>query len=73
MKYLETTKRGIVKLITWRIWISFSNFGFGWYMTGDWRAGFAYVGAAMFVNSLMVYSFDRAWNRIQWGKFKVDE
>ena len=68
VRYLETGKRGIVKLIIFRFYISISNIGFGWYLSGDWRAGLAYAGAATIVNSFMLWSYDRIWNRIQWGK-----
>lgn len=68
MKYIETQKRAVAKLITWRIWITLSNFSMGWYMTGSWQGGLAFSGAAMIINTGMFYIFDQVWNRIQWGK-----
>lgn len=72
MKYVETGKRAVVKVVTWRMWITISNMGFGWYMTGSWLGGLAYSGVAMIVNTFMFIVFDRTWNRIQWGKEIID-
>lgn len=72
MMYIETQKRAVAKLVTWRVWITFSNAGFGWYMTGSWQGGLAFAGAATIVNTIMFYTFDQAWNRIQWGKVTKD-
>ena len=69
VQYLETGKRGLVKIILFRFWISITNFGFGYYLSGgDVKTATAYIGVAAIVNSFMLWSYDRIWNRIQWGK-----
>ena len=71
-KYLESGKRGLVKIVVFRFYISISYFGFGYYLSGgDMKAATAYIGAAAIVNSFMLWSYDRIWNRIQWGKDAV--
>lgn len=72
--YTETHKRTIGKIISWRVILTFANFGYTYAVTGDWRAGLTVAGIAAIFNTIIYWSHERVWNIFSWGKkIKVDE
>ena len=70
LTFNEKHTRSIVKLISWRFFI-FGNMMFlGWIVTGSWGQGAAFASIAVVVNSILLYIYDRVWNRIKWGKIE---
>lgn len=72
MKFFEKFTRTLVKVISWRVVITLSNFSLTYFLTGSWQTGLAFVGLATVVNTIVYALHERGWNRIQWGK-KVAE
>jgi uncharacterized membrane protein len=68
MKFIERINRTLIKVITWRIVITASNFLLTFFLTGSWQTGLAFVGLATVVNTLVYALHERGWNYIQWGK-----
>jgi uncharacterized membrane protein len=66
--FVEKIPRSIVKLITWRVVITFNNFLTGWLASGDLWVGFKVAGGLLVINSVIYYLHERAWNRSNWGK-----
>jgi len=68
MKFIEKLNRTVVKVISWRVVITASNFLLTYFLTGSWQTGLAFVGLATVVNTIVYALHERGWNRIQWGK-----
>jgi uncharacterized membrane protein len=68
MKFIERLNRTLVKVISWRVVITASNFLLTYFLTGSWQTGLAFVGMATIVNTIVYALHERGWNRIHWGK-----
>ena len=68
MKFIEKVNRTLIKVISWRIVITASNFLLTYFLTGSWQTGLAFVGLATVVNTIVYALHERGWNYIQWGK-----
>ena len=68
MKFIEKVNRTLIKVISWRVVITASNFLLTYFLTGSWQTGLAFVGLATVVNTLVYALHERGWNYIQWGK-----
>ena len=68
MKFIEKLNRTLIKVISWRVVITASNFLLTYSLTGSWQTGLAFVGLATIVNTIVYTLHERGWNRIQWGK-----
>ena len=68
MKFIEKLNRTLIKVISWRVVITASNFLLTFFLTGSWQTGLAFVGLATIVNTLVYALHERGWNYIQWGK-----
>lgn len=73
LMFFEGHPRTISKSITWRILITLNNFLIPYFMTGSWKAAVAFLTIATVMNTIIYYTHERVWNRISWGKTKVDE
>lgn len=67
-KINERWSRSIVKLITWRILISISQFVAGWYLSGNPWGGLGLVTYSLLINSLLYAGHERAWNSTDFGR-----
>ena len=68
MKFIEKVNRTLIKVISWRVVITASNFLLTFFLTGSWQTGLAFVGLATVVNTIVYALHERGWNYIQWGK-----
>lgn len=68
MKFIEKVNRTLIKVISWRVVITASNFLLTYFLTGSWQTGLAFVGLATVVNTIVYALHERGWNYIQWGK-----
>lgn len=64
---METKKRSLAKMISWRVvgiifWPTIS-----YMITGDWIETGWLTGAFLFMTG-MYYIHERFWDRIKWGK-----
>ena len=67
---IERIRRSLVKTFSWRIMATITTMIIVYVITGhaDWAL---MAGGADLVAKLILYYFhERAWNKIQWGKFK---
>ncbi len=68
LRFIEFNSRSFVKVVTWRVLVSITNFIGGWLSSGSWKVGLGVVGFALVVNSTMYFVHERCWNVSQWGK-----
>ena len=67
-KFEERIPRSILKVITWRILVTLTNFFGGWLASGSWKVGLGVVGFALVVNSILYFFHERSWNMTDYGK-----
>jgi uncharacterized membrane protein len=67
-KFEERIPRSILKVITWRILVTITNFVGGWFASGSWKVGLGVVGFALVVNSILYFFHERSWNMTDYGK-----
>ena len=72
--FVEGWNRTLVKMITWRVIVTLTNFVGGvlssYLTTGHllWSVGFGVAGFALVVNSLIYILHEQFWNKIGWQK-----
>ena len=71
IKFTEGQLRSISKVVSWRIFITVSNFVIPFIMTGSWGQAALFAGMATVVNMVLYWSHERLWNWIRWGKHSV--
>ena len=71
IKFTEGQSRSISKVVSWRIFITVSNFVIPFIMTGSWGQAALFAGMATVVNMVLYWSHERLWNWIRWGKHAV--
>ena len=59
MTFIERLNRTLIKVISWRIVITASNFLLTFFLTGSWQTGLAFVGLAAIVNTLVYALHER--------------
>jgi uncharacterized membrane protein len=67
-KFREKIPRSLIKVITWRILVTITNFVGGWLASGSMMVGLGVVSFALVVNSILYFLHERAWNSSDWGK-----
>jgi uncharacterized membrane protein len=72
-KFQEKIPRSLVKVITWRVLVTITNFVGGWLASGNPWVGLGVVSFALVVNSALYFVHERLWNRSGWGKEIVAE
>ena len=65
---MDTTKRSIVKALTWRALASLATFIISYMLTGDIVAATGIASVQVFVNLFLYYVHERIWNKIDWGQ-----
>jgi uncharacterized membrane protein len=68
MKFTENHPRTIVKVISWRILITFSHMINAFIVTGSLLTGLKIAGLALVINSALFWIHERAWNILQWNR-----
>ena len=64
----DTTRRSLVKTITWRVLGSTSTFTIAYLITGRFDASSAIAVAQMIINTFLYLFHERVWSRINWGR-----
>ncbi len=64
----ETTRRSLVKTVTWRVTGSSAVFVIGWTTTGNIGLASTIALAQLVVNTVLYYVHERVWNRVNWGR-----
>jgi uncharacterized membrane protein len=70
MKFEESHLRTVVKVISWRIFITISHLVNAFIVTGSLLMGLKIAGLALVINSTLFWIHDRAWNYFQWNRKK---
>jgi uncharacterized membrane protein len=60
-----------MKVVSWRILVTLTNFIGGWLASGSWKVGLGVVTFALVVNSALYFVHERVWNKFDWGKSVV--
>lgn len=71
-KFKERIPRSLVKVVTWRILVTVTNFVGGYISSGSWKVGLGVAGFALVVNSVIYFFHERAWNASNYGRTVVD-
>jgi uncharacterized membrane protein len=67
-KVQERIPRSLLKVITWRIIVSLTNFVGGWISSGNPWVGLGVVSFALVVNSIAYFFHERSWNASDYGR-----
>ena len=74
MAYIvDTHARSWVKSITWRVIGIFILGGITWFFTHDWEQTSLITITFHSIRLVLYYYHERAWQRIGWGRKKVEE
>lgn len=68
----ERIPRSVLKVITWRIAVTITNFFGGWIASGNPWVGLGVVGFALVVNSILYFFHERIWNASDYGRVIKD-
>lgn len=60
--------RSAIKMISWRVVITSSNFFIPFIVTGSWGSATIFAGLATAVNMFLYYAHERVWNIVPWAK-----
>ncbi len=63
----DSTKRSILKTLTWRILASLDTFGIAWIITGSLWAGASIAGIEIVTKLFFYYLHERAWSHVNYG------
>ena len=64
----DSTRRSLVKTITWRLTGSGSTFLIAWLITGNLAVASSILGIHFFTNTALYFVHERVWTHIHWGK-----
>lgn len=68
MFFVDGHPRTISKSVAWRAIITLNNFLIPFITTGSWQTALAFLTVATFLNIVVYYLHERAWNLVKWGK-----
>ena len=64
----DTTKRTVIKTMTWRVLGTASTFFVSYLVTGSWSVSSGIAIIQMVVNTVLYLAHEKAWNAVRWGK-----
>ena len=64
----DTSKRSLLKTISWRVTGSAATFLIAFLLTGNFAMAGTIGVAQAIVNTVLYYLHERAWNKIPWGR-----
>jgi uncharacterized membrane protein len=68
MRFHENQQRSIAKTVGYRILIVISNAIIVFFLTHNFELTLGATVAMTIVNTLIYYFYERAWNKVHWGK-----
>ncbi len=68
---METSKRSIVKTVTWRLTGSGATFLIAYLMTGNFAVAGVIGITQMISNTILYYIHERIWNKVKWERTDV--
>jgi uncharacterized membrane protein len=70
--FVEGHPRSVVKVVSWRVVVTSSNFVIPFILTGSWGAAVIFAGLATVVNMTLYWAHERVWNIFSWGRLRND-
>jgi uncharacterized membrane protein len=67
-----TSKRSLVKTVTWRTIGTIDTIIIARFITGSWTAGAAIGGIEVFTKMVLYFLHERGWSFIDWGLEDID-
>lgn len=64
----DTTRRSLVKTVSWRITGSTATFAISYAVLGDFAMSGTIALIQLSFNTLLYFVHERVWNRISWGR-----
>ena len=64
----DTTKRSVVKTVSWRLTGSAATFIISYAIIGSFAISGTIALIQMTANTLLYYIHERVWNKIKWGR-----
>lgn len=64
----DTTKRSLVKTISWRLTGSAATFGIGYLISKNFLIAGSIASIQLVANTILYFIHERIWNRIKWGR-----
>ena len=64
----ESTKRSLVKSISWRILGTLDTVCISWILTGTWELALSIGGIELLTKMVLFFVHERLWNRVSWGR-----
>jgi uncharacterized membrane protein len=64
----DTTKRTVIKTMTWRVLGTASTFFVSYLVTGSWSVSSGIAIIQMVVNTVLYLAHEKVWNAVRWGK-----
>jgi uncharacterized membrane protein len=68
ISFTDNFSRTGIKLFTWRIIITVTNFLVVYFVSGSVKAGIEFMSIATVINIFIYWFHERMWNRVRWGK-----
>lgn len=65
---IDTSKRSLVKTVSWRITGSGATFIISWLISGNFAIAGTIAVIQLVSNTILYYIHERLWNRIKWGR-----
>ena len=67
---IESSKRTLVKTVSWRIVATIATFAVSYFISGDYEVATGIAGIQIFVHTGLYYFHERMWINVNWGKTK---
>jgi uncharacterized membrane protein len=67
---IETNLRSLVKAISWRTIGTLETFLISWWLTGEVSIAGGIAGIQVVLSTVLYWLHERAWFRINWGRYK---
>ena len=64
----DTTRRSVIKTISWRITGSSATFLIAYLISGNMSIASTIAVIQLTANTIMYYIHERIWNKIRWGR-----
>ena len=64
----DTTRRSLVKTVSWRITGSSATFAISYFVSGNFAVAGTIALIQLTANTILYFIHERIWNKIHWGQ-----
>ena len=68
----DTTKRSLVKTVTWRLTGTGATFAISYAIVGDFSVSSSIAAIQLTLNTVLYFVHERMWDKIKWGRQTLD-